>query len=505
MSLSSVEMREPSPGAGVEDAQETSLLSQIMEQTRLQPGEESYDIALKGVEAFIADLLKSDHEQEKINKSVVDRMIVALDSKISRQLDEIVHHPEFQELESSWRSLKLLVDRTNFRENIKIDVLSITKEELLEDFEQAPEVTQSGLYKHVYAAQYGQFGGEPYAAMIANYDFGPSTPDIKLLQYTASVGAMAHAPFLSSAAPEMFGVSSYVDLPSIKELSSVYEGPRFRKWNALRESEDSRYIGLTGPRFLLRQPYDPLENPVRSFVYTEDVVRDHEHYLWGNTAFLLATRLTESFAKYRWCPNIIGPQSGGAVHDLPVHVFESMGQLEAKIPTEVLITDRREYEMAEQGFIALTMRKGTDNAAFFSANSIQKPKRFPNTKEGKAAETNYKLGTQLPYMFIINRLAHYIKVLQREQIGSWKERSDLEHELNVWLKQYVADQENPPSGVRSRRPLRAASVEVSEVEGDPGWYQVGLKVRPHFKYMGANFELSLVGKLDKTTVSSDEV
>ncbi|SUG28039.1 type VI secretion protein, EvpB/family [Salmonella enterica subsp. arizonae] len=183
--------------------------------------------------------------------------------------------------------------------------------------------------------------------------------------------------------------------------------------------------------------------------------------------------------------------------DLPVHLFETMGQIQAKIPTEVLITDRREYELAEEGFITLTMRKGSDNAAFFSANSVQKPKRFPNTPEGKAAETNYKLGTQLPYMFIINRLAHYIKVLQREQIGSWKERSDLERELNNWIRQYVADQENPPADVRSRKPLRAAKIEVQDVEGDPGWYQVAMSVRPHFKYMGASFELSLVGRLDK--------
>lgn len=474
-----------------------SLLAQIMEETRLQPGEESYDIALRGVEAFIADLLKSDSSDEKINKAVVDRMIVELDRKIGGQVDAIVHHPSFQDMESAWRGLKILVDRTDFRENIKIDVLPVSKADLLEDFEIAPEVVQSGLYKHVYSSGYGQFGGEPIGGMIANYNFGPGAPDIKLLQYVASIGAMAHAPFIAAAAPEMFGIQSYTQLPAIKELSSVYESPRFRKWNGLRESEDARYLGLTGPRFLLRQPYDPLDNPVRSFNYTEDVVSDHGSYLWGNTAFLMATRITESFAKYRWSPNIIGPQSGGAVYDLPVHVYEALGQIEAKIPTEVLVTDRREFELAEMGFIALTMRKGSDNAAFFSANSIQKPKRFPNTKEGKMAETNYKLGTQLPYMFIINRLAHYIKVLQREQLGSWKEREDLERELNVWLKQYVADQENPPSDVRSRRPLRAAQVVVSDVEGDPGWYQVTLKVRPHFKYMGANFELSLVGKLDK--------
>ncbi len=284
---------------------------------------------------------------------------------------------------------------------------------------------------------------------------------------------------------------------TLKDVKSIFESPKYTKWRSLRESEDARYLGLAAPRFLLRVPYDPTENPIKSFVYHENVSQAHEHYLWGNTAFAFATRLTDSFAKYRWCPNIIGPQSGGAVEDLPVHVYESMGALQTKIPTEVLITDRKEFELAEEGFIGLTMRKGSDNAAFFSANSIQKPKVFPNTKEGKEAETNYKLGTQLPYMMIINRLAHYIKVLQREQIGSWKERQDLERELNTWLKQYVADQENPPADVRSRRPLRAAKIEVTDVEGNPGWYQVSLSVRPHFKYMGANFELSLVGRLDQ--------
>ncbi|WP_150523512.1 type VI secretion system contractile sheath large subunit [Roseibium sediminis] len=480
------------------DAAHVSLLDQIMEETRIQPDDsESYSIARRGVEAFIADMISSRKPGERINRVLVDQMIAQLDEKVSLQIDEIMHDKSFQELESAWRGLKLLVDRTDFRENIKIDIISVSKDKLLEDFETSPEVVQSGLYKHVYASGYGQFGGEPVGAMIANYDFGPGARDIKLLQYVAAVGAMAHAPFIAAAAPQMFDVDDYVDLPAQKDLFSIYEGPRYRKWMGFRQSEDSRYVGLTCPRFLLRMPYDAEENPIKSFVYNENVTKDHDNYLWGNTSFLMATRLTESFAKYRWCPNIIGPLSGGAVYDLPVHVYEAFGQLEEKIPTEILITDRREYELAEEGFIALTMRKGSDNAAFFSANSAQKPKIFQNTKEGKAAETNYKLGTQLPYMMIINRLAHYIKVLQREQIGSWKEKEDLERELNTWLKQYVADQENPPQDVRSRRPLRAAQVEVSDVEGDPGWYQVSLKVRPHFKYMGANFELSLVGKLDK--------
>ncbi|WP_167489305.1 type VI secretion system contractile sheath large subunit [Vibrio ouci] len=476
---------------------EGSLLDEIMAQTKIAPSEEGYDVAKKGVAAFIENLIGSQQTDEAVNKSLVDQMLVELDKKISAQMDEILHDEKFQQMESAWRGLKLLVDRTDFGENNKIDLLHVTKEELLEDFEFAPETTQSGLYKHVYSSGYGQFGGEPTGAIVGNFSFTPSTPDMKLLQYMGALGAMAHAPFLSSVGPEFFGLDSYEELPNIKDVKSIFESPKYTKWRSLRESEDARYLGLTAPRFLLRVPYDPVENPIKSFNYAESVAASHEHYLWGNTAFALATRLTDSFAKYRWCPNIIGPQSGGAVEDLPVHVFESMGALQAKIPTEVLITDRKEFELAEEGFIALTMRKGSDNAAFFSANSIQKPKVFPNTKEGKEAETNYKLGTQLPYMMIINRLAHYIKVLQREQIGSWKERQDLERELNTWIKQFVADQENPPADVRSRRPLRAAKIDVADVQGNPGWYQVSLSVRPHFKYMGANFELSLVGRLDQ--------
>lgn len=478
-------------------AVEKPLLDQIMAKSSFAPEDEAYDIARQGVSAFISEVLKSDDVEEPVNKARVDRMITEIDRKISAQMDRILHHPELQELEATWRGLKLLVDRTDFRENIKMELISARKDELLEDFELSAEVPQSGLYKHVYSSGYGQFGGEPVGAMVGLFAFAPSTQDMKLLQYCTTVGAMAHAPFISSVAPEFFGVESFPELADIKELSSIFEGPRYAKWRGLRESEDARYLGLTAPRFLLRSPYDPTDNPIRSFTYRERVEDDHNNYLWGNSALLMAERIHDSFAKYRWSPNIIGPQSGGAVTDLPVHVYEAFGQLEQKIPTEVLITDRREFEMAEEGFITLTMRKGSDNAAFFSANSVQKPKRFANTKEGKEAETNYKLGTQLPYMFIINRLAHYIKVLQREQIGAWKERADLERELNTWISQYVADQENPPSDVRSRRPLRAAQIDVSDVAGDPGWYRVSMAVRPHFKYMGANFELSLVGRLDK--------
>ena len=479
-----------------EEAQ-PSILDEIVQATKIKPGDESYGLAKKGLEALISQLITPGKEVEKVSKAVVDDMIAEIDKKLGIQTDAILHHQDFQKLESAWRGLKFLVDRTDFRENIKVELLNVTKDELLEDFEDSPEIPKSGLYKTVYTAEYGQFGGKPYSAMVANFDFGPGPQDVKLLQNVASVAAMAHAPFIAAAGPSFFGIDSYEQLPGLKDLKSIFEGPQYVKWQSFRESEDARYVALTLPRFILRLPYGPDTSPVKAFSYDENVAGSHEDYLWGNTSFAFASRLTDSFAKYRWCANIIGPMGGGAVEDLLLHQFESMGSIQTKIPTEVLISERREFELAEEGFIGLTMRKGSDNAAFFSANSVQKPKYFGISKEGKDAELNYKLGTQLPYMFVINRLAHYLKVIQRENIGTWKEKNDLQRELNEWIRQYVADQESPSPSVRSRRPLRQAQVTVEDVEGEPGWYRVGLKVRPHFKYMGAFFTLSLVGKLDK--------
>ena len=474
-----------------------SLLEEITQATKLKPADEAYGMAKKGVEALLAQLIEPGKHANKVTKAVVDEMIAELDAKLSLQVDAILHHQDFQKLESAWRSLKYMVDNTDFRENIKIEIINISKEDLIEDFEDAPEIPKSGLYKTAYTAEYGQFGGQPYAAMIGNFDFGPGAQDIKLLQNIASVSAMAHAPFIAAAGPQFFDLEDFNELPNLKDLKSIFEGPKYIKWQAFRESEDARYVGLAMPRFLLRLPYDKDDVSIKSFVYEANVSGGHGQYLWGNSAFAFAGRLTESFAKYRWCANIIGPQGGGAVQDLHMHQYEAMGATQTKIPTEVMISERREFELAEEGFIALTYRKGSDNAAFFSANSVQKAKNFGISKEGKEAELNYKLGLQLPYMFVINRLAHYLKVIQRENIGTWKERGDLESELNNWIRQYVSDMDNPAPGVRSRRPLRQAEINVSDVEGDPGWYRVSLKVRPHFKYMGASFTLSLVGKLDK--------
>jgi type VI secretion system protein ImpC len=477
--------------------QEMSLLDEIVQATRLKPEDEGYDTTRQGIQAFIDEILKPERAGVKIGKEIIDEMISRIDSKLSLQMNAILHNKEFQTLESSWRSLKYLVDHTDFRENTKIEILNVSKQDLLDDFEDAPEIVKSGLYKQAYTSEYGQFGGQPYGLMVGNYEFGPGPQDISLLQNIAAVSTMSHAPFISAAGPQFFGLNSFEGLPNLKDLQAIFEGPQYAKWQSFRESEDSRNIGLTVPHFLLRLPYGQDTVPAKNFDFSEDVSNGNHEFLWGNAAFTFASRISESFAKFRWCANIIGPQGGGAVEDLPLYQYEAMGSIETKIPTEVMLSERREYELAEQGFIGLTMRKGSDNAAFFSGNSVQKPKNFGNSPEAKTAELNYKLGTQLPYNFVVSRLAHYMKVIQRENIGTWKQRGELETELNNWIRQYVSDQEKPGAGVRSRRPLRKAQIEVSDVEGEPGWYRCSLKLQPHFKYMGASFTLSLVGKLDK--------
>jgi len=473
-----------------------SLIDQIMQETRLRPNDDGYETAKKGVAAFIGDLLAPSRRGEKVEQKVVDNMIAEIDSRISSQVDEIMHHADFQKLESAWRGLKLVIDRSDFKENIKIEMLSVSKDELMEDFEDAPDITKSGLYKHVYSAEFGQFGGKPYGSIISDFQFGPGAQDVNLLSKLSSVSAMSHAPFIAGAGPQFFGLDSFEGMPNLKDLESIFEGPQYTKWQAFRESDDSRNVGLTLPRFLLREPYGE-DNASKLFKYEEKVDGSKEKFLWGNSAFAFATNLTRSYAKYRWTPNIIGPQSGGMIEDLPIHKFSDNGEIKSMAPVEVMLSDRREFELSEQGFMGLTVRKGSDNATFFSANSPQKPKFFGNDAEAKQAETNYRLGTELPYLYVVNRLAHYIKVLQRENIGSWKTRSELENELQTWIRQYVADQDNPPASVRSRRPLREAKITVTEDPGNPGWFRVDMSVRPHFKYMGSSFTLSLAGKLDK--------
>jgi type VI secretion system protein ImpC len=474
-----------------------SLLEQILAESRLTPGDQQYELTRQGIEIALIELVTPARAGEPVDKPFVDLLIATIDTKLSAQLDEILHHPTMQRLEAAWRGLKFLVDRVDFRENTRVELLNCSKEDLLADFEDSPEVVKSGLYKLVYSAEFGQFGGKPVAAIISNYEFGPGPQDILLLQKCAAVACMSHAPFFAAAGPQFFGLKDYLHLPSLKDLKSLFEGPQYTKYTAFRDTEDARYIGLVLPRFLLRLPFGAGTVPVKLFNYEENVVGQHDAYLWGNATSAFATRIADSFARFRWCPNIIGPSSGGTVETMVLHQYDAMGHIQTKIPTEIMLTERREFELSEEGFIGFTYRKDSDNACFFSASSVQKPRYFGQSEEGRAAEMNYRLGTQLPYMFIMCRLSHYIKVLQREQIGTWKERGDLEKELNEWIGQYVADMDVASAGVRAKRPLRKAKITVTEVEGNAGWFRVDLQVRPHFKYMGAFFALNLVGKLDK--------
>ena len=474
-----------------------SLLDEIVNITSLNANTQAFSVMRQGVQALIKNLVQREDEAVRISGDLVDVMIGELDKQMSEQVDEILHAGEFQRLENAWRGLRFLVDRTDFRENTRIEIVNLSREDLIDDFEDSPEIVKSGLYQLVYTSEYGQFGGQPYGSIIGNYYFDSNPQDISLLSSISSVAAMAHAPFISAADSNFFGVESWADLAGLKDLASIFEGPQYIKWNAFRASESARYTALTLPQFLLRLPYGANSQPCKLFNYSETVRDGEQDFCWGNTAFAFASRLADSFARYRWCHNIIGPQSGGTVDDLPLYQFQSMGEVKTKISTQVLISERREFELAEAGFISLSLRKSSDNAAFFSANSCQLPKHFGNSPEGREAELNYKLSTQLPYMMIMDRLAHYIKVLQREHIGAWREKQDLERELNKWIHQYVTEMDNPEAIVRSRRPLRFVDISVNDVEGEPGWYRVSMKARPHFKYMGASFTLSLTGRLDK--------
>lgn len=431
---------------------------------------------------------------ETVDSVLVDLMLADLDQALSIQMNEIIHHERFQALESAWRSLHFLVRRTPPRQNIVIQFVNVSKEDLALDFEDAVEVVHSGLYRLVYVMQYGQFGGEPVGAILGNYEFTPRPRDMRLLAQVAGVAAMAHAPFISGAGRAFFGISAWEELPNISDLHYVFEMSQFAHWRAFRESGDARYVGLTLPRFLLRPPYGPEAAGVESFRFVEDV-EIPERFCWGNAVFALATRLVDSFCRFRWCVNIVGPEHG-VVEGLAACSYEAMGVIQRKIPTEVLVSEQREFELSEEGFVPLAMLKGRESAVFFSANSCQRP-LHAGRDDADGHVASFNLSLLLPNMFLVTRLAHYIKVIQREYIGSWKGAGELERELNAWLAQYVTTMTDPDEATRARHPFNLARVSVEEVDAEVGWYSVRLQLRPHARYMGMSFIISLEGKLEK--------
>ena len=417
-------------------------------------------------------------------------LISSLEIRIKSQLDELLHDERFMQLEAAWRSISFLVERTDFTENCEIAVLNISKSALLADFEDSPEIVRTQYYHAVYTSEFGQFGGKPYAAVIADYEFGPSSKDVWLLQRVASVSAISHAPFIAAASALFFSIDSYTRFSKLRDIKSIFEQPSYTKWTSFRTTSDARYIGLTLPSFLLRQTHSIAVGPIE---YRESVRRNTVSMCWGNAAFAFASRLVDSFARYRWCLNITGKQDG-RVSGLSVTGSAVGGMHTGKIPTQFLLTDKRESDVVAQGFIPLSVHKGDDMAAFYSAYSVQS---FTEGEHNDAHDISARLGAQLPYLLIVSRISHYIKMMQREHIGSWRNRREIDQSLNNWLRQYVSDMDNPAPGVRSRRPLRRADIKVREVAGKGDWYVTNIQISPHVKYMGTAFTLSENGKLEK--------
>lgn len=424
---------------------------------------------------------------------MVKALTAKVDHLLSLQLREIMHHPDFQKLEGTWRGLKYLMDNTETSTKLKIRVLNVSKKELLRDQERASEFDQSELFKKVYQAEYDVFGGEPFGALIGDYEFGKHPDDMELLDKLSHVAAAAHTPFLSAASPDLLDLNSYEELTGPRDIAQVMNRTEYVKWKSFRESEDSRYVGLCLPRILMRLPYGPETKPVDGFDFNEGVDgANHSKYLWGNAAYALGARLTNAFAQYGWCAAIRGVEGGGLVEDLPTHVFKTgEGDAELKCPTETVVPDRREKELADAGLIPLVHCKGRDYAAFFSVQSVQKPKVY-NEPEATASA---RLSAQLPYIFAVSRFAHYLKSMVRDKIGAFKSRGEIEVWLNRWIQEYVINSDYAGQEEKAKHPLREARIEVLDIPGKPGAYRAVAFLRPHFQLDEFAVALRLVAEL----------
>jgi type VI secretion system protein ImpC len=470
------------------------LLGQIIE-TGIRPrDEEGRRRAKELVDGFVQELLDPGMVADKSVVRTINARIAAIDELLSSQISAILHHPSFQKLEASWRGLHQLVMNSEISETLKIQVLPASKKELLSDFSQSAEFTESALWKKVYEYEFGLYGGDPFGALIGDYEFDKGPQDMALLSRISEVAAAAHAPFISGPAPAMFGMESFEQMPEPRDIGKIFDksNPENAKWLSFRDSEDSRFVGLVLPHVLRRLPYGADTDPVEDFSYEEDVSGSHDDYLWGNAAYEYGSRLTAAFARHHWCVTVRGPEGGGLVEGLPIHVFRSReGDIGAKCPTEVLIPDTREKELSDLGFIGLLHCKNTDFAAFFGGNSAQRPKKY-DTKEATA---NARLSSQLPYLMATSRIAHYLKAICRDKVGSFMSRSECEEFLNRWITQYVLLQDEATQSQKAERPLREARVEVLDDKARPGCYKAVAHLRPHFQLEELAVSLRLVAEL----------
>ncbi|GAM09412.1 hypothetical protein OR1_01690 [Geobacter sp. OR-1] len=473
--------------------EEKGLLDQIIQEGRMARDESQTGYARDIIGEFVSQIMEGAIVVSKDTELMINSRIAQIDRLISLQLNEVMHHSDFQKLESSWRGLNFLVDQTETGERQKIRVLNISKNELLKDMEKAAEFDQSGLFKKIYEEEFGTFGGASYGCLIGDYEFSSHPQDMVLLEKMSQVAAAAHAPFISAAAPTIFNLESFTELGNPRDMAKIFQSVEYAKWKSFRDSEDSRYVALCLPHILMRLPYGQATLPVESFDFEEEVDgSSHNRYLWGNAAYALGVRVTDAFAKYGWTAAIRGVEGGGLVQGLPVHTFKTdEGEVALKCPTEIAITDRREKELADLGFIPLVHCKNTDYAAFFSTQTCNKPAVY----DSEAANANARLSAQLQYILAVSRFAHYLKSIMRDKIGSFMTRKNVEDYLSRWIANYVLLDDDAGQEMKARYPLREAQVEVVDIPGKPGAYRAVAFLRPHFQLDELTVSLRLVANL----------
>ena len=426
----------------------------------------------------------------------IREMIAEIDKRLTEQVNHVLHNEEFQKLEGAWRGLHYLVNNTETDEMLKIRVMNISKKDLHKTLKKFKGTAwdQSPVFKKLYEEEYGQFGGEPYSCLVGDFYFDQSPQDVELLGEMAKIGAAIHSPFIAGANPTVMQMDSWKELSNPRDLTKIFQTPEYAAWNSLRDTDDSKYIGLAMPRYLSRLPYGTKTEPVEEFDFEEDTASgDHSRYTWSNAAYAMAVNINRSFKQYGWCSRIRGIESGGAVEDLPAHTFPTDdGGVDMKCPTEIAISDRREAELAKNGFMPLVHKKNTDFAAFIGAQSLQKPAVYDDPD----ATANASLAARMPYLFATCRFAHYLKCIVRDKLGSFKEREQMQRWLQGWITQYVdGDPAHSSEITKAERPLAAAEVVVEEIEGNPGYYTSKFFLRPHYQLEGLTVSLRLVSKL----------
>jgi type VI secretion system protein ImpC len=491
--MSAQEAAAVAAGAKTTETSEQGLLDQIVAQGRFARDASAQERGRDMVKEFVSQVLEGHMTLTRDAEASIQARIAQIDRLISLQLNEIMHYPAFQKLEGTWRGIKYLIDQSETSEMLKIKVLNVSKRDLLRDLQRAPEFDQSALWKKVYEEEFGVFGGAPFATLVGDYEFGRGPDDIELLERVSQVASAAHAPFLSSAGSELLNLSSYTQLGAPRDIGKIFDSTEYARWKGFRQTDDSRYVALTLPHVLMRVPYGKDNKQIEAFDYEEGVDgSDHSKYLWGNAAYALGARITNSFARHGWCAAIRGVEGGGLVDALPSHTFRTdEGDVALKCPTEVAITDRREKELADQGLVPLVHCKGTDYAAFFSVQTANRPKLY----DKEAANANARLSAQLPYILAMSRFAHYLKAMMRDKIGSFMSRQECEKFLNQWIMNYVCADDNASQAAKAKLPLREAAIQVSEIAGKPGAYRAVAFLKPHFQLDELSVSLRLVADL----------